>query len=325
MKGNNDAADHPAAHDALHALVLKWAEATYNEPREHTVPMATTNPDDVIRSQLTEKTGTHFLDSGFDNGRHWQQNQENPPWVDAAMDISAERRDATQGWATKNVYHFMHGTYDRDRTCVALEVCLWALADGTPMLGDMEELAELEAYSPRDIANELDVPREIAEDAFGVLSRERDQPTFTWNTYNHEHGSLSQCIQGTAFGGPYADYGMIQVHQGADVRGSYTAPRVYRTDYGHWTPMEFEFSCDRCDWTGLEPSLYGHDELLYLETVDGPSLEDALADAGIWVGPYPESFEEALDEARELNDDGSYDGAVFHLCGRGEIGFCHVH
>ena len=31
--------------------------------------------EQVIYNMLTENTGTHFLDSGMANGRHWQKNQ----------------------------------------------------------------------------------------------------------------------------------------------------------------------------------------------------------------------------------------------------------
>lgn len=317
VPNNDDATDHPAAQDALHALVLNWAEATFNEPCERTVPMAATDAEEMIRSQLTEKTGTHFLDSGGAYGRHWERNQENPPWEGAKMDVG-------HGYVTQNVYHFMSQHFQRDRTCVALEVCLWALSDGTPRLGDMEELADLTVYSPREIADEWDVPIEIAEDAYSVLVGERE-PSMTWNTYNQECGSLSQCLQGTTFGGPYAEYAMIQVHQGADVRGGYTAPRVYRNAHGAWMPMEFEFSCDRCDWVDYESCLYGSEELLFCENVSELRLREEMADAGLWIGPYQHAVEEALETAREENGKNRYDGAAFHLCRDGDIGFCHVH
>ena len=36
----------------------------------------TTQTQQAIFEMLTENTGKHFLDSGGDNGRHWQRNQK---------------------------------------------------------------------------------------------------------------------------------------------------------------------------------------------------------------------------------------------------------
>ena len=35
-----------------------------------------TKTEQVVFDMLTENTGTHFLDSGMDDGRHWQRNQK---------------------------------------------------------------------------------------------------------------------------------------------------------------------------------------------------------------------------------------------------------
>jgi uncharacterized protein (DUF2126 family) len=65
--------------DELQALVTAFAEATLNESGEKPLPMATDDADEVIRAQLTENTGSHFLDSGSAYGRHHEVNRENPP------------------------------------------------------------------------------------------------------------------------------------------------------------------------------------------------------------------------------------------------------
>jgi hypothetical protein len=174
------------------------------------------------------------------------------------------------------------------------------------------------------LADELDVPREIAVEAASVLTEPVEQPNFVWNTYNSGVGSLSQCIQGAAFGGPYAEYAAIQVHQGADIRGGYTAPRVFRSHLGGWTSHEFEYACDRCEYVDYESCLHGEPSLLYCRDADGATLDEKLAEAEIWVGPPMEEYETAMVDAWDANDAGHYDGAVFHLCDDGGIGFCDV-
>ena len=98
----------------------------------------------------------------------------------------------------------------------------------------------------------------------------------TYNTYNGEWGTLSQDLQLTAFGGAHAEYAAVQVHGGCDIRGGYTAPRVYRNEYGMWIPMEREYHCPSCNWFDAESVIgYDHPELVWVPSpVDWPDLVD---------------------------------------------------
>ena len=290
---------------------------------ESTIPMATTDADEVIRSQLTENTGRHLLDSGGAHGRNWERNQENPPWEKAVYKVY-------DGFVVQNVYNHMTRTLERDRLCVALEIALYAFGRSddekrNSWLSSMEGFAEAlrEPFYPEDWVDTFDIPREVAEDIAGSEfgdARSSDRRPFTFNTYNGEFGSISQHIQATALGsGPYAEYWMIQVHGGADIRGGYTSPRVYRSEWD--TPMtsEFSYHCDGCGWGDAESCVaYKHPDLIYLKSADGFSLEDAIEEKGWDV--LEGAFEEALEEAWDNED---IDGAIFHRCGDGEIG--HVH
>lgn len=312
--------------DGLQQLVRGLAEAMYNDPGETPVPMATTDATEVIKSQLTENTGTHFLDSGM-YGRHWEENQENPPW-------ERPRWNVYETWVSQNVYHFMDQKFGRDRTAVALEAGLYAYGRNGPGEGDswlscMEGFAE---YLRKDHATfheleEWGIPDEFVEDILGIQGemqpdrssslgrRSEPDPIFTVNTYNgSEWGSLSQVLQGTNFGGPYAEYAMIQVHQGADVRGGYTGPRVYSTFDG-WMPMENWYRCDRCEWGEAESVVgYDHENLLHQEELD----PQELVEKG-WIEEGDTEDHPAIEEAREMNEEGYMDGAVFHRC-EGPIG-----
>lgn len=301
--------------DGLQDLVLALAEAIHNDPGDKPVPMATTDAREVIKAQLTENTGTHFLDSGGAYGRHWERNQDDPPWEHPAWDVSRD-------FVTNNVYHFMDNRFDRDRGAFALEMALYAYGYRGPgkddsWLATMEGFAEglIDGKFYAEDLREWGVPNEIVDVVLGLDAyNSGGEGPFTVNTYNGECHSLSQVLQGTNLGGPYAEYAMIQVHQGADVRGGYTGPRVYSTFDG-WIPGELFFRCDQCGWEEAESVLYGDESLLYQPTIDPFELEDEG-----WL----EEGDEEHPALAAAYDAEHTDGAVFHRCD-GPIGnFGHV-
>lgn len=305
--------------DGLQELVTAYAEAVYNDPGEHPVPMATTDAEEVIKSQLTENTGTHFLDSGGAYGRHWEENQDSPPWDDPAFNVE-------DGYVVHNVYDWMDRVLGRGRTCVALEAALYAYSYKGPgqdeaWLTCMENFAQdvLEGRLVAPDLTDLGLPTEWVEATLGVqadLRAERggsDQP-FRANTYNSEFHDLTQVLQGTNLGGPYAEYVFLQVHQGCDVRGGYTGPRVY-TNHEMWLPSELFFRCEQCGWDEAESCAWDDDRLLYQSSIDPFELEE--------MGWLPEGDEEhpALSDAHDAD---GIDGALFHRCEDEPGRFGHV-
>lgn len=252
-----------------------------SDPGEKAVPMLTTDAEEVIRSQLTENTGKHLLDSGM-YGRAWEENRENPPW-------NRPRWDLTGGYPIENVYHRLAENVDRDRAAVALEVALYAYgrtgdrsgdswlttmkafagAERAPPAPEVREWVESAGYADGDDAEEYHrlVYDYLPGDVF-------DGEAFTVNTYNSEFADASQVLQLTAFGGPYAEYVAVQVHGGADVRGGYTAPRVYHLPYDGAVAImgsEFFAHCERCGWEDAESVLWDDDRLLWQDEPDTPS------------------------------------------------------
>lgn len=267
------------------ALIRGLVDALSEQPEPVDV-MPTTDPVDVIRSQLTENTGRHLLDTGM-YGRAWEENRDNPPWEQPAWDYR-------HGYPTENVYHRMSRTLGRGRACVALEAALYGYAKRGPGKGDswlscMESFAEDYHRLPHsevvgwvgETVGEVvlaDLPAPGALDGY-----ERDRPTFTENTYNTEHGTASQVLQYTALGGPYAEYVMVQVHGGADVRGGYTAPRVYTTGFDGAAALgggEYWARCERCGWEEAESCLHRSDALIWAdEPATGEVFRKAISQA----------------------------------------------
>ena len=302
-------------------LVNAYVEAL-SDDGESTIPMATTDPDEVIRSQLTENTGRHLLDSGGAYGRNWEENRENPPWE------KPEWKVYDGGFASHNLYNHMERTLSRDRLAVSLEIALYAFGRSdderrNSWLSSMEGFADLlsePVYAP-ELADAFDLPDEVADDVAGYAAGAEgtDRRPFTFYTYNSEFGSLSQNIQATALdGGPYAEYWAIQVHGGCDARGGFTAPRVYHAEWD--TPMTTEFSyyCENCGWTEAESCIaYDHEDLYFFEgVVDGFDFVEA--------GLVDEDDESEIPVLETVWDADHIDGAIIHDC-QGTDRFGHVH
>jgi hypothetical protein len=290
---------------------------TLDSDTSNPVPMATTDADEVIRAQLTENTGRHFLDSGSAYGRHWEENQDNPPW-------EQPRWNVREDYVVQNIYDHLSRSCRRDDFAVSLEIALYAYGlhgpgEGDSWLSCREGFADSLGDSGilRDELEDLGVPVGVAEDvAFGINPEE----TFTFNTYNSEFGTLSQDIQTTMFGGPYAEYAAVQVHGGCDIRGGYTAPRVYKVTESIM-PMELEYHCGQCDSFFYE-SCHGRwgGEVIHLDHPTYPDLEDALQERD--YDAHVADIELAVEEAHTDNE--PYDGGIFHLCGDGRIGHMTV-
>lgn len=264
-------------HDDGTDRFIRGLVAAMSDPGEKAVPMLTADAEEVIRAQLTENTGRHLLDSGGAYGRHWEENRETPPW-------EQPRWDLTGGYPVENVYDRLSEHADRNRAAVALEVALYAYdragrsgdawlrvaqefagADCAPTAPDLRRWVESAGYADGDDAEEYH--RLVYDHLPDVFTGE----AFTVNTYNGEFATASQVLQVVAFGGPYAEYAAVQVHGGADVRGGYTAPRVYHLPYdgaASLTGTEFFARCERCGWDEAESCVWGSDALLWQDEPD---------------------------------------------------------
>jgi len=283
--------------------------------QSHTDDVASLDRTDtkaVIKSQLVANTGRHILDSGSAYGRHWEENQENPPWERPEMRVE-------DGYVVMNVYHFMERMLGRDDTAVALEDALYAFADEPAQkreswLPIMKRFAQDMSMGTATVEGLMDMGLS-AEDSEAVvyIQSNMDGEPSSMNTYNNECGSLSQILQMVSLGGLYADYWMVQVHGGCDVRGGYTAPRVY---YAYDIPItsEFAFAADNHDWQEAESCLWGDDTLIYQPRVDHEDLLDTVRDR---VGdtldgePIQSWVDFVIEDA--LKRQGRYDGAVYRL------------
>lgn len=182
----------------------------------------------VISEMLQENTGRHMLDSGGAYGRHWERNQGRNFDGESPSIVEFNVRDGElEIMVTHNVYHWLNERLEYE-----------------PKLQyTFDRWAELPANEDEGW---LYLMEEFAK-TLGGKGIYGDGEPMTINTYNGED-LLSQTIQYTYFeiddiygppslkskdddvelmveGGCYV---LLQIHGGCDVRGGYTAPKVFR-------------------------------------------------------------------------------------------------
>lgn len=162
---------------------------------------------ELVAAMLTENTGSHMLDSGGAYGRNWERNRG---MTAAAFAARPEATIDQWGHITVDAFHYLCATLEMDETAAMLQ-SQWEAFDAAHPDGGWLDLMDDWLVS------------------IGVGEDDRDRSA--WNTYNWEN-VLSQTLQGQTFRYDGETYTLLQVHGGCDVRGGYTAPRVFKTpDY----------------------------------------------------------------------------------------------
>lgn len=160
----------------------------------------------TIYNILTENTGTHFLDSGGDNGRKWQQNRkrtiedfQNEPRV------VAEIYDNEVECVTVSTFHYLNEILERDQFSDAVNAWIekkdvhWC----TDEIFDKFHLHHFKNFGTVDNFSE------------------------SFNTYNSEN-NLDHVLQYRTFTKGDEVYVLLQIHLGADVRGGYSKVRCFK-------------------------------------------------------------------------------------------------
>lgn len=165
----------------------------------------------ALAEMLTENTGRHMLDSGDAYGRNWERNQG----VGVDMWLESPASWGYKGdYVSLSVFHFLNDrlTYDAELDAAFYE---WASE------GEMADSPWLECATAFAHLWMKDEFPDSGDDCWTTI-----------NSYNSED-SLDQVIQYVQIaeegGEPiYGTLYLLQIHGGADVRGGYTRPRVFR-------------------------------------------------------------------------------------------------
>ena len=180
---------------------------------------------DRIIGMMTENTGINMLDSGGANGRGWQRNQLIDDW-DATPVVSLDVWE-DEVIVSYSVYHY--------------------LMNFLSITNKSERLNN----TMRDIMNESDDP--IYADIIEFFSWQGIPEHNVINTYNYDN-ILGGVLQYTLFKIGDESYIMLQVHNGADVRGGYTVPQIFSLgndeDMTHFVIAQDDINarCECSDW-----------------------------------------------------------------------------
>jgi len=173
--------------------------------------MSRTN--EIIYKMLTEPTGKHMLDSGQDEGRHWQRNQKK-----SLKDFENEPRlilldqDSDYPYYKKSTFHHL------------ADSCIYLPRENADLVEWVSE-------------NEYDYFKNENGRSLGSMYDIEDYMLETYNleprvinTYNGE-SSLTWTRQFVALGDSYdSDIIALSIHNGADVRGGYTDYKIFKIE-----------------------------------------------------------------------------------------------
>ena len=167
------------------------------------------NTKELIYKMLTECTGKDMCDSGGDSGRHWQRNAkktiedfENEPEEHIYKDGDYIYRDLS-------VFHYL-SELELDNIC------------------NRFNRIQSQSNNWNSDFNSDDFVYGVSSEAQQVLEHHHEVIiNRSWNTYNGEC-DLSQCLQGANLTINDEEYILIQIHNGADVRGGYTDAKLFK-------------------------------------------------------------------------------------------------
>ena len=187
-----------------------------------------TKTEKALIEQLTQSTGRALCDSGDVYGRHWEKNQgrdflsEPHTVLEFTSFLCVDGTTSNNIDITHNVFHFLNERLDYD--------------------GDMNR--KFSNFARRK-EYEDDCWLTIMEEFVKTRGDEIDK--LEVNTYNGED-LLSQTIQYTQWydRDNFTEYVLLQTHNGCDVRGGYSRPKVYRACDGLYDNARAMIYCPKC-------------------------------------------------------------------------------
>jgi len=204
----------------------------------------------VLLRMFKENTGRHICDSGGYGGRMWERNQKKDldaePYCKVEFSVWPSRNAIWEGAKDKtpeleimptiSAYHFCceHLIYEE-----ALDKSFQTWANQPHRL-DVGWLALMQEWVEWKFKGEATSPWDSNDSDPAII-----------NTYNEEC-MLSQSLQYAMFEVDGEQYYLLQIHGGCDIRGGYTAPRVFScAGNSEWgldsRKNDAALYCDNCD------------------------------------------------------------------------------
>ena len=162
----------------------------------------------LVYNMLTECTGKHMCDSGGEDNRHWQKNQKRSMEDFINDDIETIERDGDWYYRTVSLFHYLTDGLELDSIC--------------------QEFNNINKNPDKWDSDLVGVCYKAFKHLRYYYGVNIDTPTF--NSYNWD-SDLSQDIQYQFLYIDNACYVLIQIHNGADVRGGYTSAKLFKCKY----------------------------------------------------------------------------------------------
>jgi hypothetical protein len=219
-----------------------------------------TATEQKLYEMFTENTGTHFLDSGMSDGRHWQQNQK------LTLNDFLARPKATLEteygtYVTLDLFHFLNDRLTLTDKAKELQTDWEAFVDGDVALS-FYDCETMETWAGFANANEGEIVPRIAN-------------SYNWDNF------LSQTIQYVTFENEGSHFVLLQIHGGADVRGGYTRPHVFEM-IGEYAFYDMQDAVIQCTGEGCEcPE--GADPCEFDLSIRG-GVDVCTSDGSLWDG-----------------------------------------
>lgn len=244
--------------------------------------MSTSN---LIEQMMLERTAHYLGDSGDIYGRNYERNQQNS--INKA-EISAidfyldEENKSIHLEQTVNIYDFLTKHLDRTFTAENIEKILYEVCEEQNIsvfsIWEIQDLFKnyfLDEYvydkyydeNTDDYTDDFylsEIPYELSPSPYF-------KEDFKWiNTYNGEE-YVSQTLQFMCFTDGLNDYVLLQIHGGCDVRGGYTAPRVFEINDIDYFLLYMDTTDIYCGCGNVSLQKSGYDEIC---NADGDWLDD---------------------------------------------------
>jgi hypothetical protein len=286
----------------------------------------------VLKKMLRENTGSHMLDSGGAYGRYWERNQNID--FDSVYDSAVKFELGNNGEIWPNVTHDLyHWLSEVIEYIPEFDKQFQEYLDSAPAeRGWLELMKNWPSVFNSDMS--YDPPGGLYGDSDGPM---------TVNTYNHD-SCLSQVIQYIYWTCSDTDdeYMVLQIHNGCDVRGGYTRPRMFRTwlegnVISFLDDNRYGISCDHCsaiwenengpEWNGSDYLSHCVPDFGEISGIEGDK-DDAMKYCADTLNRFiPPQSEKLIDVSQtkqaELPEDTKLvvkDGEAFcPVCGEGKL------
>lgn len=202
---------------SLNTIETEKTEKANPQPEQ---PQDYTEIEKVIAEMLTESTGADILDSGGAYGRHWQSNRQ-------VKDFRAQGSCMVEICAPRRYKSDQDGKWHKIDSEIHIQYNVFHyLTDNLEINATSRELQKRFDEYVKQPENRDTGYLALMEDFSHVLTNDDFAHQGTWNTYNGE-SLLSQVLQVVAIAKKEDTYRILQIHNGCDVRGGYTRPRIF--------------------------------------------------------------------------------------------------